>query len=209
MSSKNVRRIDSVFRTRLYLYAGAKFKHNYTEIYFRKFAYTRYDVAGFVVWIDFTKEQLYFLLCSIILCPFSLLFSLFYSIPLLNWAPDHEDLRESGGITPGIHNLDTGWRWMVSFTSRRLYPRCSLDGPQSLSGRCVEKRVFRPCRESNLLFLGSPVHCLSSDSTLKMEAICSSETSVYFQRTTRRYIREDSTNQPTSVCLTESWRRMA
>jgi hypothetical protein len=28
---------------------------------------------------------------------------------------------------------------------------------------------------------------------LKMEAICSSETSVEFQRTTRRYISEDST----------------
>jgi hypothetical protein len=33
----------------------------------------------------------------------------------------------------------------------------------------------------------------SSASTLKMEAICSSESSVDFQRTTRRYIPEDST----------------
>jgi hypothetical protein len=32
-------------------------------------------------------------------------------------------------------------------------------------------------------------------STLKMEAICSSETSVDSQRTTRRYIPEDSTLQ--------------
>jgi hypothetical protein len=35
--------------------------------------------------------------------------------------------------------------------------------------------------------------CLPYFSTLKMEATCSSETSVNFQRTTRRYISEDST----------------
>jgi hypothetical protein len=36
------------------------------------------------------------------------------------------------------------------------------------------------------------VSCSAYSSTLKMEAICSSETSVDFQRTTRRYIPEDS-----------------
>jgi hypothetical protein len=35
----------------------------------------------------------------------------------------------------------------------------------------------------------------SAYSTLKMEAICSSETSVAFQRITRRYVPEDSTLQ--------------
>jgi hypothetical protein len=35
--------------------------------------------------------------------------------------------------------------------------------------------------------------CSAYSSTLKMEAICSSETSADFQRTTRRYIPEDST----------------
>jgi hypothetical protein len=35
--------------------------------------------------------------------------------------------------------------------------------------------------------------CSAYSSTLKMEAICSSETSVHFQQTTRRYIPEDST----------------
>jgi hypothetical protein len=38
-------------------------------------------------------------------------------------------------------------------------------------------------------------------STLKMEAICSSETSVDFQRTTRRYIPEDSTLQTQSYLI--------
>jgi hypothetical protein len=37
------------------------------------------------------------------------------------------------------------------------------------------------------------VSCLAYSSTLKVEAICSSETSVRFQRTTRRYIPGDST----------------
>jgi hypothetical protein len=37
------------------------------------------------------------------------------------------------------------------------------------------------------------VSCSAYSSTLKMEAICSSETSVDFQRTTQRYIPEDGT----------------
>jgi hypothetical protein len=37
------------------------------------------------------------------------------------------------------------------------------------------------------------VSCSAYSSTLKIEAICSSETSVDFQQTTRRYIPEDST----------------
>jgi hypothetical protein len=37
------------------------------------------------------------------------------------------------------------------------------------------------------------VSCLAYSSIMKMEAKCSSETSVDFQRTTRRYITEDIT----------------
>jgi hypothetical protein len=40
------------------------------------------------------------------------------------------------------------------------------------------------------------VSCFVYSSTFKMEAICSSETSVDFKRTTRRYILEDRTPQP-------------
>jgi hypothetical protein len=49
---------------------------------------------------------------------------------------------------------------------------------------------------------GSACHLVScsSYSTLKMEAICTSKTSVNFQRTTRRYIPEDSTLQ-IHLCL--------
>jgi hypothetical protein len=51
-----------------------------------------------------------------------------------------------------------------------------------------------PCRQLNLGL--APAFTLVSCSAylaLKMEAICLSETSVDFQRTTRHYIQEDST----------------
>jgi hypothetical protein len=63
---------------------------------------------------------------------------------MLNQVPQHEDVFESTGIAPRILYLGTGWRWVVSFTPRLLYPSgkspcCPLDrrlaGPQSRSGR--------------------------------------------------------------------------
>jgi len=43
--------------------------------------------------------------------------------PLLSSAQRHEDAWRSGGIAPRILNLDTGWRWVVLFMPRMLYPR--------------------------------------------------------------------------------------
>jgi hypothetical protein len=48
-----------------------------------------------------------------------------------------------------------------------------------------------PCRP--LMAKQDLISCLSYSSTLKMEETYSSETSVVFQRTTRRYIPEDRT----------------
>jgi hypothetical protein len=57
----------------------------------------------------------------------------------------------SGCIEPHILDLGTSWRWVVSFTPRPLYlrgnrPPYPLDrrfgGPQSRSGRFLEKRKF-------------------------------------------------------------------
>jgi hypothetical protein len=49
------------------------------------------------------------------------------------------------------------------------------------------------------------VSCLAYSSTLKMEATCSSETSVEFQRTIRRYTPEDRTIQEiTSITYTKT-----
>jgi hypothetical protein len=43
-----------------------------------------------------------------------------------------------------ILDLNTGWRWVVSFTSLPLYPRVPLDkrmgGPQRRCGRCGEEK---------------------------------------------------------------------
>jgi hypothetical protein len=55
----------------------------------------------------------------------------------------------SGGIVPRILDLGTRWRWVVSFTSRPLYPQGKspwypldrrLGGPQSRSGRGGEEK---------------------------------------------------------------------
>jgi hypothetical protein len=46
----------------------------------------------------------------------------------------------------------------------------------------------------------STVFCLAYSSTLKIEVMCSSETSVDFQRSKRRYVPEDSTRLPIGVC---------
>jgi hypothetical protein len=36
-----------------YPYAGEKFKYTYTELFFRKVAYTRFNVLLFVQWVSF------------------------------------------------------------------------------------------------------------------------------------------------------------
>jgi hypothetical protein len=59
-----------------------------------------------------------------------------------------------------------------------------------------KKPTWQQIGNQSSLFLPL-VSCLAY-STLKMEAICSSETSIDFQRTTRRYIPEDRT---TTTCL--------
>jgi hypothetical protein len=59
-----------------------------------------------------------------------------------NWAPRHEGVLESGGITPHILALGTRWKLVVSFTPRPLYPQGKspwypldrrLGGPQNWS----------------------------------------------------------------------------
>jgi len=41
--------------------------------------------------------------------------------PVLNYVLHHEDVWVSGGIAPPILNLDTRWRWAVSFMPWLLY----------------------------------------------------------------------------------------
>jgi hypothetical protein len=52
----------------------------------------------------------------------------------LNWAPRHEDVLGSEGISPGILDLGTRRRWIVSFTPRPLYPGERTSGTQWIGG---------------------------------------------------------------------------
>jgi hypothetical protein len=61
--------------------------------------------------------------------------------------------RGSGGIAPGILDLVTRWRWVISFTSRLLYPQGKspwypldrrLGAPYRRSGRSGEEKHFQP-----------------------------------------------------------------
>jgi hypothetical protein len=55
---------------------------------------------------------------------------------------------ETGCIKPHIPDLDTNWRWAVSFTPRPLFPLRFLDrrlsGPQNQYWRRVEDNIFDP-----------------------------------------------------------------
>jgi hypothetical protein len=72
-------------------------------------------------------------------------------VPVLNWAPRHEDVLVDGSIAPCILDLDTRSGWVVRFTPRPLYPRGNsilypldrkLGGLQSQSGRGGKENKF-------------------------------------------------------------------
>jgi len=44
-------------------------------------------------------------------------------VPVLNYAPRHEGVLGCRGTAPRIIDFDTGWRWVVRFTPRPLYPQ--------------------------------------------------------------------------------------
>jgi len=78
---------------------------------------------------------------------------------LFKLAPLHEGLLGSRGIAPRILDLGTRWIWVVSFTSRPLYPqgkspRYPLDRrlggpPEPFWTRGGEEKNSLPRRESN------------------------------------------------------------
>jgi hypothetical protein len=89
------------------------------------------------------------------------------SLCLHNHAALNEDVWGSGCIDPYFLDLDSSWRWIVSFTPRSLYPRgkslrCPLDrslgGPRS-GLEDVEKREFLTLPGLELRPLGRPAHC--------------------------------------------------
>jgi hypothetical protein len=66
------------------------------------------------------------------------------------------------------------------------------------------RRICR-ARNQSERWQAEVVSCLAYSSTLKTEAICSSETSVDFQRTTRRYISEDKTPHEWNFFFVGMW----
>jgi hypothetical protein len=79
--------------------------------------------------------------------------------------------------------------WLVRITSFTLL---SFD-PQGKSATLPKAVLKEILFEAPLATLFTLVSCLAYSLTLKMEATFSPETSLDFQRTTRRYIREDRT----------------
>jgi hypothetical protein len=80
------------------------------------------------------------------------------SLSLTNWALRHEGVWGSWCIDPLFLDLDTSWRWLVSFTPLPLYSRGKslrypldrrLGGPQSRSGRSGEEKILHPTKTRN------------------------------------------------------------
>jgi hypothetical protein len=89
------------------------------------------------------------------------------SLCLTNWALRHEDVWGSGCIDPHFLDLDTIWRWVVSFTPLPLHPRAR--GTHCVGGWVgprgglddVEKREFLIPLGLELRPLGSPARSQS------------------------------------------------
>jgi hypothetical protein len=64
----------------------------------------------------------------------------------------------SGGIVPRLLDLGTGWKWVVSFTPRPLYPQGKSPGthwiggwvgPRAILDTVVKRKILSPHRKSN------------------------------------------------------------
>jgi hypothetical protein len=76
-------------------------------------------------------------------------------------------MKGIGGIAPRILNLGTGWRWVVSFTPRPLYPRGKsswytldrrLGGSRTRSGRGRKEKNSQPLPELEPPIIQPVVH---------------------------------------------------
>jgi hypothetical protein len=98
------------------------------------------------------------------------------SLCLTNYALHYEGVWESGCIDPHFLDIGTSWRWVVSFTSRPLYPREKspkypldrrLGGLQSWSGRRGEEKILDPYRDSKSdPSVAQPVASRNTDCTI-------------------------------------------
>jgi hypothetical protein len=119
-----------------------------------------------------------------------------------NWSPRYEGVLGCGGMAPRILDLCSRWRWVVSFTTRPLYPqgkcrRHPLDRRQiiKLYIQWLLVMVFRvvmTCSNEarHQSFRGS----CSLDLMLKMEVSVSSETITAHHTTIRHQNSTDKLN---------------
>jgi hypothetical protein len=79
-------------------------------------------------------------------------------VPVVDWAPRHEDVGGSSDTTLHILNLGARWRCLVSVTSRPLYPRENAPGTNLIQGLAgsrtgldavAKRKIPSPCWELN------------------------------------------------------------
>jgi hypothetical protein len=100
-------------------------------------------------------------------------------------------------VTMYVADCKCEWKFysaIVRTTKKNFHDYYVANGPVGSAGSANTSRYLLCLPPAFTL-----VYCLAYCSTLKMEAICSSETSGDFQRTTRRYIPEDSISISTAV----------
>jgi hypothetical protein len=69
----------------------------------------------------------------------------------------------SGCIAPRILDLNTRWRWVVSFMPRPLYLRDWIGGgmgPRAGLDTVVKRKIPSPCRDLNTILILPTILCL-------------------------------------------------
>jgi hypothetical protein len=104
-----------------------KFKPYGTEIFYR------YQPIVVLVcqrervstWLKMNKERM--AICVYIYNIYIYIHEVNFTMCLTNKTLRHEDLWGYGCIDPRFPDIGNSWRWVVSFTPRRVYPRYPLD----------------------------------------------------------------------------------
>jgi hypothetical protein len=112
--------------------------------------------------------------------------------PTLAWRKTMKDLIGFEGLTAVVMKITIFWDIMARSPSK--VNRCFWGIYRlHLQGQRISRARYQRESSSGLPPAFTLVSCSAYSSTLKMEAIYFSETSVDFQRTTRRYIPQDGT----------------
>jgi hypothetical protein len=89
--------------------------------------------------------QLYVFLNNVLCTKVKVKLSLWF-----NRTPRHGGVLGSGGIGPRVLVLGTRWRWVVSFTPRKLYPRKRAPATHWIGGRTGLRAVLDAVAKRNI-----------------------------------------------------------